>query len=326
MSRPDEGLIHQWLDGECTPEESARLEQLVATDPEWAAAVAEARGLIAASSRIVQSLDAVPRAMPAGSVAAPRVAALREDAARAPQRFATKPWMRIAAAVVLVAGTAYVLREQAVEPFVPVASVENQERGATPEKPPTANADRVAAPVEPTAAEPAAPGRAAGRADGFAQGGGAAKTTGLLPSTPLPAAPVASSPVVNEPPPPPPSAPSIARAEEESRSRVAEDMRNRTANIEMQRRARLTAEAPRGATLRIADAPSAAPAMTPALLDGCWRVSAPPELEGVLNAPQIRRQRGDTLVLVTTVGDVVVVRSGDSLQGGLVARAEPCTE
>ena len=67
MSRPDEGLIHQWLDGECTPEESARLEQLVATDPEWAAAVAEARGLIAASSRIVQSLDAVPRAIDASN-------------------------------------------------------------------------------------------------------------------------------------------------------------------------------------------------------------------------------------------------------------------
>jgi len=40
MSRPDEGMIHAWLDGELTAEEGAELERRVASDPEWAAAVA----------------------------------------------------------------------------------------------------------------------------------------------------------------------------------------------------------------------------------------------------------------------------------------------
>lgn len=112
MSRPDEGPIHQWLDGECTREESARIEALVASDPAWAAAVAEARGLIAASSRIVGALDAVPRATPS---AAP-------SAASAPRqrRRAVPSWAGLAAGLVLVAGTAYVLREKSTEPFATV--------------------------------------------------------------------------------------------------------------------------------------------------------------------------------------------------------------
>jgi anti-sigma factor RsiW len=61
MSRPDEGLIHAWLDGELDAAEAARVATLVETDAEWAAAVAEARGLIAASARIVSALDNVPK-------------------------------------------------------------------------------------------------------------------------------------------------------------------------------------------------------------------------------------------------------------------------
>jgi len=88
-------MIHAWLDGELPAEEAARVEQLVATDAAWAAAAAEARGLIAASSRIVRALDVVPAGViPAGSKAAP-----------APKRrFVVKPWMRMAAGVVLVVG------------------------------------------------------------------------------------------------------------------------------------------------------------------------------------------------------------------------------
>ena len=59
MSRPDEGLLHAWLDGELEAEEAARVERLVAEDAEWSAAAAEARGLIAASSRILGKLDVV---------------------------------------------------------------------------------------------------------------------------------------------------------------------------------------------------------------------------------------------------------------------------
>ncbi|HVZ48875.1 MAG TPA: zf-HC2 domain-containing protein, partial [Gemmatimonadaceae bacterium] len=60
MSHPDEGLIHAWLDGELDAAEAARVEALVRDDPGWAAAAAEARGLIAASGRIVGALDDVP--------------------------------------------------------------------------------------------------------------------------------------------------------------------------------------------------------------------------------------------------------------------------
>ena len=56
----DEGTIHAWLDGALPPDESARVEAEAARCTECAALVAEARGLIAASSRILSSLDAVP--------------------------------------------------------------------------------------------------------------------------------------------------------------------------------------------------------------------------------------------------------------------------
>ncbi len=342
MSRPDEGLIHQWLDGECTPEESARLDQLVATDPEWAAAVAEARGLIAASSRIVQSLDAVPRAMPAGSVAAPRVPSAQAEAARAPQRFTAKPWMRIAAAVVLVAGTAYVLRERTAEPFVPAASIDSP----APSSPPTTREQEQPPVGVPSNVPAIGPARVADRTVGEATRG--ATQSAPAPVIPpeqdtrkvaptLPAAPVSSVPTALPPAPQPlPSAGASSggsagvgtRSVEEQRTRATEDSRGRASNLETQRRASLAADAPRGAIARTADAPSAAPsrAMTLLRLDGCWRVAAPPELVGVLSTPEIRRQHGDTLVLVTTLGDVVVVRGGDTLVGGLMARAEPCKE
>ena len=60
MPHPDEGLIHAWLDGELDAAEAARVEALVASDPEWAVAAMEARGLLAASTLIVGALDRVP--------------------------------------------------------------------------------------------------------------------------------------------------------------------------------------------------------------------------------------------------------------------------
>ena len=98
MLHPDEGLIHAWLDGELDPPEAARVSALVANDPGWGAAAAEARGLIAASSRIAGSLDRVP-----GKVV-PR-------AKRAPH--ATRWWMmRAAALIVVVAGAVTVARRE----------------------------------------------------------------------------------------------------------------------------------------------------------------------------------------------------------------------
>lgn len=60
MEHIDEGTIHAWLDGALPAGEGARIEAHVASCAECAAAVAEARGLIAASSRILSALDDVP--------------------------------------------------------------------------------------------------------------------------------------------------------------------------------------------------------------------------------------------------------------------------
>lgn len=101
MPRPDEGLIHAWLDGELDAAESARVEALVASDAKWAAAAAEARGLIAASSRIVGALDHVP----AGVIPVARARSTR----RAPRW-----WMaRVAALLVVVASASVVWRQRA---------------------------------------------------------------------------------------------------------------------------------------------------------------------------------------------------------------------
>lgn len=60
MQHPDEGTIHAWLDGALSPEEAASIESHVAECGECSAMAAEARGLIAASSRIVSALDVIP--------------------------------------------------------------------------------------------------------------------------------------------------------------------------------------------------------------------------------------------------------------------------
>ncbi|HEY5060268.1 MAG TPA: zf-HC2 domain-containing protein [Gemmatimonadaceae bacterium] len=60
MLHLDEGTIHGWLDGELSDAERARVERHVAECQQCAAAVAEARGMIAGAARIVSALDSVP--------------------------------------------------------------------------------------------------------------------------------------------------------------------------------------------------------------------------------------------------------------------------
>jgi anti-sigma factor RsiW len=61
MQHPDEGTIHSWLDGALSADEAARVEAHVKACPQCTVAVAEARGFIAASSRILTALDNAPR-------------------------------------------------------------------------------------------------------------------------------------------------------------------------------------------------------------------------------------------------------------------------
>lgn len=141
MPRPDEGLIHAWLDGQLPPEDAARIEELAATDPEWAAAVAEARGLVAASSRILSALDHVP----AGVVP-------KRTAARTGQRLPW--WTKIAAAVVVVVGGSVVVMQNAPDGRLPVASTEQASAQPTPDTQNVAAAVPVTAPPVPATATP----------------------------------------------------------------------------------------------------------------------------------------------------------------------------
>ncbi|HXT47065.1 MAG TPA: zf-HC2 domain-containing protein [Gemmatimonadaceae bacterium] len=99
MQHLDEGTIHAWLDGELPDAERAAAEAHMAQCPECAAAVADARGFIAASSRILTALDAVP----GGVVPAP--------AKESPRRFVvSRAWMAAAAVLVLGIGTVIATR------------------------------------------------------------------------------------------------------------------------------------------------------------------------------------------------------------------------
>ena len=86
MQHLDEGTIHAWLDGELPLAEREAAEAHVAQCAACAAAVAEARGFIAASSRMLTSLDAVP-----GGVLP------RARSARARRFTMSRAWMAVAA-------------------------------------------------------------------------------------------------------------------------------------------------------------------------------------------------------------------------------------
>lgn len=116
MQHPDEGTIHSWLDGALSADEAARVEAHVKDCPECAAAVAEARGFIAASSRILTALDNAPRGVV--PVAAPK------------KRVDPIVWRVAATLLVVAGGTFVVLRNGGREAAIPVVNRSDNASGA----------------------------------------------------------------------------------------------------------------------------------------------------------------------------------------------------
>ena len=107
MQHLDEGTIHAWLDGELPADEAEKIAAHANECAECGALVAEARGLIAASTRILTALDNVPAGVMPSGLAPPEKPAV---AGGPPFR---RHWydrtdVRAAAAVLFVAGASLV--------------------------------------------------------------------------------------------------------------------------------------------------------------------------------------------------------------------------
>ena len=133
MQHLDEGTIHSWLDGALSADEAARVEAHVNGCPQCASAVAEARGFIAASSRILTALDDAPRGVV--PVAAPR------------KRVNLLVWRVAATVLVVAAGTLVVIRNRGNERPTSISADR-----ATVLTQPTAGAEKVPAAAEPATA------------------------------------------------------------------------------------------------------------------------------------------------------------------------------
>ena len=106
----DEGTIHAWLDGALPPDESAKVEVLAGACTECAALVAEARGLVAASSRILSSLDTIPGGViPGVDGGVDQLAALRARRHASTRRWWNDRRVLVAASLVFVAGISSVV-------------------------------------------------------------------------------------------------------------------------------------------------------------------------------------------------------------------------
>jgi len=176
MEHIDEGTIHAWLDDALPADEGARIEAHAASCATCAAAIAEARGLIAASSRILATLDDVPsgvmpkragaettRARPAGPPTTPSLPL--EPSAPATLRRARRAWwqrpqLAAAAGMAFVAVALSVIWQRSSRTSIAeLASDAASEPAIAPAAPPTVSASATPS-AAPSAAPPASPSAA----------------------------------------------------------------------------------------------------------------------------------------------------------------------
>lgn len=214
MPHPDEGTIHAWLDGALPPDESSAVESHVSECPECSAAVAEARGLIAASSRILSALDAVPGGVipvtgeMSGSAAAP--------SPRAAMRWGRgRQWggymARAAAVLLLAVGVRAAFRSEreptltagadgASVPASGAASASERAMPAPPEfgGPPASAPARAAEPPKALSRDERVATRARASAGGMASAGAAGSEVGGVHGAPARTASVGARPAARQ--------------------------------------------------------------------------------------------------------------------------------
>lgn len=157
MPHLDEGTIHAWLDGALSEADARAAESHVTGCATCSAAVAEARGLIAASSRILSALDE-----PVGASAAPSTRSLppREHETLVRRRRVSIGWMRAAAVLVVAAGSLTVARVVGRS----TTAFDARREMAAPESSPAGAATATAAPMADRATDVPAPATASRRA------------------------------------------------------------------------------------------------------------------------------------------------------------------
>src|SRR4051794_13562601 len=133
----DEGTIHAWLDGALDAEEAARIDRHAAECAACAAAVAEARGLVAGASRILTALDSVPGGI-VPKAASPATTRARRTRSLWTSLHLTPARAAAAAVVVIAAGTALGLRSapKAARPPLTLAAFAHHLAGALKNPPP----------------------------------------------------------------------------------------------------------------------------------------------------------------------------------------------
>jgi hypothetical protein len=136
MQHLDEGTIHSWLDGALSADEAARVEAHVKECPQCAAAVAEARGFIAASSRILTALDNAPRGVIPVAASKKRVDPI--------------VWRVAATLLVVAAGTLVVFRNGGREARIATTSADTSQNAFTAT---SQNASTAVAPTAPAGDE-----------------------------------------------------------------------------------------------------------------------------------------------------------------------------